>query len=302
MDQCCGSASLDADPDPACHLDPDPSFPLKKCSNRLIFHTFWLVIWKLMRIRIRIRIQLITLMRMQIRILLITLKRIWVLPFNLMRIRIHSTDMDNTKIRSLDSFVNGNMQSIVRSYISYLQLPRSLHLSPTIHPYSQSWNNFSFSHFISFLFTIILALVQGIAVIMCKILSHLEFYCCIKAGSWFLCCPQVFNHIMVAHPRPRAVFRQIGSVSQMYGSGSFHHQAKIRRKPLISTVLWLIYDFLFVKNDVNKPKNSEFTTLFNSQNTYQFVMMVHDDQGMLVPHVLEQVCKKITFQFYRTNY
>jgi hypothetical protein len=75
---------------------------------------------------------------MQIRILLITLKRIWVLPFNLMRIRIHSTDMDNTKIRSLDSFVNGNMQSIVRSYISYLQLPRSLHLSPTIHPYSQS--------------------------------------------------------------------------------------------------------------------------------------------------------------------
>ncbi len=27
---------------------------MKRCSNRLIFHTFWLVIWKLMRIRIRI--------------------------------------------------------------------------------------------------------------------------------------------------------------------------------------------------------------------------------------------------------
>ncbi len=73
---------FDADPDPACHLDPDPSFPLKWCSNMLIFHTFWLFICKLMRIRI----QLITLMRMQIQILLITLKRIWIQPFNLMRI------------------------------------------------------------------------------------------------------------------------------------------------------------------------------------------------------------------------
>ncbi len=43
---------------------------LKKCSNELIKHTFWLVICKLMRIRI----QLVTLMRIQI------------LPFKLMRI------------------------------------------------------------------------------------------------------------------------------------------------------------------------------------------------------------------------
>ncbi len=34
---------------------------MKKSSNRLLFHTFWLVICELMRIRIRI--QLITLMR-----------------------------------------------------------------------------------------------------------------------------------------------------------------------------------------------------------------------------------------------
>jgi hypothetical protein len=27
-------------------------------------------------------------------------------------------------------------------------------------------------------------------------------------------------------------------------------------------------------------------------------MMVHDDQGMLVPHVLEQVCMKTTFQIF----
>jgi hypothetical protein len=38
-----------------------------------------------------------------------------------------------------------------------------------------------------------------------------------------------------------------GSVSHKYGSGSgsgsFHHQAKIVRKTLVSTVLWLLYDF-----------------------------------------------------------
>jgi hypothetical protein len=72
----------DADPDPACHFDadPDPTFDfdadpdpdlaskkrlktLKKCLNKRIFHTYWLVICKLMRIRIRN--QLITLMRMR---------------------------------------------------------------------------------------------------------------------------------------------------------------------------------------------------------------------------------------------
>ncbi len=73
---------FDADPDPAFHFDadpdPDPNFhfdadpdpapsfqkssALKKCSNRLTFHTFCLVICKL----IRIRIQLITLMRIRI--------------------------------------------------------------------------------------------------------------------------------------------------------------------------------------------------------------------------------------------
>jgi hypothetical protein len=79
----------DPDPDPACHFDedPEPTFhfnadpdqepsiqikaqTLKKCSIRLIFLTFWLVICQLMRIRI----QLITLM--------------WtlILPLNLMRI------------------------------------------------------------------------------------------------------------------------------------------------------------------------------------------------------------------------
>ncbi len=35
-----------------------------------------------------------------------------------------------------------------------------------------------------------------------------------------------------------------GSVSHKYGSGSFYHSAKVVKKTLISTVLWLLYDFL----------------------------------------------------------
>jgi hypothetical protein len=41
-----------------------------------------------------------------------------------------------------------------------------------------------------------------------------------------------------------------GSISQRYGSGSFHHQAKIVRKTLIPIVLWLLYDFLSLKSYV----------------------------------------------------
>ncbi len=114
--------SRDADPDPhyvwklGTDHYPDPSFKyrlknLKKCSNRLIFHTVWLVVCKLMRIRIqiqiitlmRMRIKLITLMRIRIRIQLITLMwiRIRVLPFNLMRIQYGSTTLAvATSIRS----------------------------------------------------------------------------------------------------------------------------------------------------------------------------------------------------------
>ncbi len=50
------------------------------------------------------------------------------------------------------------------------------------------------------------------------------------------------------------VFGPSGSISTRYrsgGSGSFDHQAKIVRKPMIPTVLWLLYDFLSLKNDVN---------------------------------------------------
>ncbi len=49
-----------------------------------------------------------------------------------------------------------------------------------------------------------------------------------------------------------------GSISQRYGSGSgsFYQQAKIIRKTLIPTVLWLLLDFLSLKNDGNVPSKS----------------------------------------------
>jgi hypothetical protein len=40
------------------------------------------------------------------------------------------------------------------------------------------------------------------------------------------------------------------------GCGSFYHQAKIVRKIVIPTVLWLLYDFLSLKNDVNVPSKT----------------------------------------------
>ncbi len=85
-----------SDPDPACHIDadsdPKPSFQIKAQylekvpKKAYIFHTFWFVTCKLMRIWIRI--QVITLMRM--RILSFNLRRVQSrsLPFNLIRIRI----------------------------------------------------------------------------------------------------------------------------------------------------------------------------------------------------------------------
>jgi hypothetical protein len=48
-----------------------------------------------------------------------------------------------------------------------------------------------------------------------------------------------------------------GSISTRYGSGSFYHQAKIVRKTLIPTVLWLLYDFLSFKNDVASKSNKQ---------------------------------------------
>ncbi len=47
------------------------------------------------------------------------------------------------------------------------------------------------------------------------------------------------------------------------GSGSFNHQAKIVRKTLIPTVLWLLYDVLSLKNDVDVPYGNRHKNIPN---------------------------------------
>jgi hypothetical protein len=42
-----------------------------------------------------------------------------------------------------------------------------------------------------------------------------------------------------------------GSGIYLYGFGSFHQQGQKWRKTLMCPVLWILYDFLFLKNDVN---------------------------------------------------
>ncbi len=48
--------------------------------------------------------------------------------------------------------------------------------------------------------------------------------------------------------------------------GSFYRQAKIVRITLIPTVLWLLYDFLSSKNDVNVPSKS------NKQKSFEQIL------------------------------
>ncbi len=84
-------------------------------------------------------------------------------------------------------------------------------------------------------------------------------------------CAFVFLVISVPDPNPDPpdphVIGPPGSVSfsQWYGPGSgfwsFYHQAKIGGKTLIPIVLWLLLDFLFLKNDVNVPSKSTFLKL-----------------------------------------
>ncbi len=52
-------------------------------------------------------------------------------------------------------------------------------------------------------------------------------------------------------PGSRSISQEIPYGS---GSGSFYYEAKIVRKTLISTVLWLLYYFLSLKNDVKSKK------------------------------------------------
>jgi hypothetical protein len=59
------------------------------------------------------------------------------------------------------------------------------------------------------------------------------------------------------HPEDPCVFGPPGSASGsvifLYRSGSFHLWAQRWRKTLITTFLWLFYDFISLKNDINVP-------------------------------------------------
>jgi hypothetical protein len=54
------------------------------------------------------------------------------------------------------------------------------------------------------------------------------------------------------------------------GSGSLYHHAKIVKKTLIPTVLWLLYDFLSLKNDVNIPSKSNKQKNFRNTGSPPF--------------------------------
>ena len=63
--------------------------------------------------------------------------------------------------------------------------------------------------------------------------------------------------------RIRRIHMFLGHPDPLVRSGSFYYQAKIVRKTLIPTVLWLIFDFLSLKNYVNVPskRNKQKTSL-----------------------------------------
>ncbi len=71
----------------------------------------------------------------------------------------------------------------------------------------------------------------------------------------------------VVDPDPY-VFGPSGSVTHSYGSGSFHHQSKILRKTLISTILWRVFDRLSIKTDVIAPSKSTLWAKNFEKKTY----------------------------------
>ncbi len=59
-------------------------------------------------------------------------------------------------------------------------------------------------------------------------------------------------------------------------AGSFYHWGKIVRKTLISTVLWLLFDFLPLKNDVKVPSKSNMQKNFFLKLVFVGILKVND--------------------------
>ncbi len=80
-----------------------------------------------------------------------------------------------------------------------------------------------------------------------RLLRHERIWPCQRYHS------NSINLTIVADPDPDP-----DVLGQMYESGSvsFYHKAKIVKKTLIPTVLWLLFDLLSLNNDVNAPSKS----------------------------------------------
>jgi hypothetical protein len=79
---------------------------------------------------------------------------------------------------------------------------------------------------------------------------HYRIYQCSGFGSVNLY-RMFLSLLRIQYPGYR--YRVIYFYGSGSGSDSFHQQAKNWRKSLVFTVLWLLHDFLSLKNDVNVP-------------------------------------------------
>ncbi len=99
-----------------------------------------------------------------------------------------------------------------------------------------------------------------------------------RCSDMFSCCGFPFPWSSVADPDPSDPYVSgppgsgSGSTTQMYGSGSFYHYAKIVRKILIPSVLWLLFNFLSFRNYVNVPLKSNKQKNFKLHQNICFLL------------------------------
>ncbi len=99
----------------------------------------------------------------------------------------------------------------------------------------------------------------------------------------------------VADPDPDSSYLYVfgppgsGSISQRCGSGSgsFYYRAKIERKTLIPTALWLLFDFIYLKDDVSVPSKSNKQKNFFLNWFFVGIFRVTDENGRIRIHFSE---------------
>ncbi len=108
----------------------------------------------------------------------------------------------------------------------------------------------------------------------------------------------------MSHLRTSIAYPDPYTIPMFFGHpGSFHHQAKRVRKTLISTVLWLLYDFLSLKNDVNVPsKRNKQKHFFNIY--FVGILKVMDEKSRIRTriHIRLQIRTSVTDLQYIKNW